>query len=129
MNETSDGWRDSSRPEAWAGEIRVNLVRMLAIVLFYGRHLIEWIMSPADAPIRGRYHLAVTVVIIAWAFEAMVLHTWLSRRRYEAWVKYFAVVWDAMLITVLCAIAGGPKSPLVVVYFALVATAPLRLSL
>jgi hypothetical protein len=122
-------WLATSRVEAWAGEIRVNLIRLVAIALFYARHLIEYSMATKDAPVRGRYHVAVTVIVLAWAFEAIVLHVMLSRRHYTEAVKYFAVIWDALMITGLCVAAGGPKSPLVVLYFALIATAPLRLDL
>ena len=129
MTDTLTLWHDSRRPESWAGEIRVNLVRLLAIALFYGRHLIEVMLSPRDSPLRGRYHLAVTMVVIVWVFEAVVLHLWLSRRFYAPWIKYAAVLWDAMMITSLCAIAGGVRTPLVLLYFGLIASAPLRLSL
>ena len=37
--------------------------------------------------------------------------------------------WDAVLITTLLVLAGGPQSPLVILYFLVVAAAPLRLSL
>ena len=124
-----ESWGPMGRVEAWAGEIRVNLVRMLAIVVFYARHLIEYAMAESEAPVRGRYHVAVTALVVAWALGAIMLHLWLSRRRYEPWVKYLAVAGDALMITGLCVIAGGPKTPLVVLYFALIATAPLRLSL
>ena len=33
------------------------------------------------------------------------------------------------MVTTLCAIAGGPRTPLVVLFFAVIASAPLRLSL
>src|SRR5438105_793373 len=109
----ADPWLDATRVESWAGEIRVNLIRMTAIVIFYARHLIELFLSPPDAPIRGRYHLAVTAIVIAWSLQAIVLHLRLSRRRYEPGVKYAAVLLDALMITGLCVVAGGPKTPLV----------------
>ena len=39
MTEEIDAWPQVAVPEAWAGELRVNVFRLLAIVLFYGRHL------------------------------------------------------------------------------------------
>jgi hypothetical protein len=117
MTDTLTLWHDSRRPESWAGEIRVNLVRLLAIALFYGRHLLEVMLSGRDSPLRGRYHLAVTMVVIVWVFEAVVLHLWLSRRFYAEWIKYAAVLWDAMMITTLCAVAGGGGGGVVFVFF------------
>lgn len=125
----SQDWDQSLRPEAWAGEIRVNLIRLAAIVLFYGRHLIEWFLSAPDAPIRGRYHLAVTGVVLLWTVLALLLHGWLSRRYFEPWMKYLAIAVDGLMITLLCILAGGPRTPLVLVYFGLIASSPLRLSI
>jgi hypothetical protein len=122
-------WNERTLPEAWAGELRVNLLRLLAIVLFYGRHLIELMTSEASSPIRGKYHLTVTALAIAWSFEAVVLHAWLLRRRYAPWIKYFSVLYDAIMISMLCIVAGGPRTPLVLLYFALLASVPLRLSI
>jgi hypothetical protein len=121
-------WEDARRVEAWAGEIRVNLVRMLAILIFYARHLIEYARAAPGAPVRGRYHLAVTVIVLAWAAVAIALHLLLSRRRHGPGVKYAAMLADAFLITGICVAAGG-RTPLWVLYFLLIATAPLRLSL
>jgi hypothetical protein len=86
-------------------------------------------LADKSAAIRGRYHLAVTVAVIAWSVEAIMLHGWLLRRRYDGWIKYAMVLSDAMMITLLCVIAGGPRTPLTLLYFGLIASAPLRLSL
>jgi hypothetical protein len=124
-----DTWHLARRIEAWAGEIRVNLIRIVAIAVFYARHLIELLMAPPGAPVRGVYHLRVTALIVAWAGAACVIHLLLSRRFYPPAMKFATALLDVLMITVLCAIAGGPKTPLVLLYFAAIASAPLRLSL
>jgi hypothetical protein len=126
---TPSAWDDASRVEAWAGEIRVNVVRVLAIVLFYGRHLIEVMLSPPDAPIRGAFHVRVTVLVITWATMAAIVHLLLMRRQYPPAMKFFTSLLDVLMVTVMCAIAGGPQTPLVLLFFAVIAAAPLRLSL
>ncbi len=126
---SSDAWELSRHVEAWAGEIRVNLIRIIAIVVFYLRHLIELFLSENDAPVRGIYHLRVTGLVIAWAGIAGVVHLLLSRRFYPPAMKFATSLLDALMITVLCAIAGGPQTPLVLLYFGVIAAAPLRLSL
>jgi hypothetical protein len=125
----TDTWELSRRIEAWAGEIRVNVIRILAIALFYGRHLIEMMLSPKDAPVRGMYHLRVTAVIVAWAGAAAMVHILLSRRHYPPMMKFATAALDVLMITLLCAIRGDPRSPLILLYFAAIAAAPLRLSL
>src|SRR5437764_10917915 len=126
---TPDFWELSRRVEAWAGEIRVNVIRIATIVLFYGRHLIEFMLAPRDSPLRGEYHVRVTAVILVWAALAGVLHVVLTRRKYPDELKYVASLMDVLMITTLCAIAGGPNTPLVLLFFAAIAAAPLRLSL
>src|SRR3954469_21152656 len=74
-------WLDARRPEAWAGELRVNLIRLIAIVLFYARHLVEFYLAAPGSSVRGNYHTRVTVIVIAWAAFAVALHLILSRRR------------------------------------------------
>jgi hypothetical protein len=122
-------WLDARRPESWAGELRVNLVRLAAIVLFYGRHLVEFYMASPGTPVRGVYHARVTVIVLAWAVAAVALHLLLSRRRLPAPLPFVAVFVDLLMVTLLCAVAGGPRTPLVLLYFLAVATSPLRLSL
>jgi hypothetical protein len=58
-----------------------------------------------------------------------VIHLILSRRVYPPAMKFATALLDVLMITVLCAIAGGPKTPLVLLYFAAIGSAPLRLSL
>jgi hypothetical protein len=122
-------WEDARRLEAWAGEVRVNLLRLIGIILFYGRHLIEWAMAPKDSAVRGTYHVTVTAIALAWGAAVVVLHLWLRQPKVPPWLKYTTTLWDAAMITALCAVAGGPGSPLVLLYFPLIATAPLRPSL
>jgi membrane-bound ClpP family serine protease len=60
---------------------------------------------------------------------AIIMHLRLSRRYYHDWTKYVAVAWDCAMVVALCAIAGGPKTSLVLLLFPIVASAALRLSL
>jgi hypothetical protein len=122
-------WADVQRVEGFAGETRMNLARLAAIAVFYVRHLVEVIAAAPSDPVRGAYHTRITWICLLWAGAGAVLYLWLRRRRVEPWLKYVVVVIDAVMITLICTLAGGPKSPLVLLYFPLVASAPLRLSL
>src|SRR5439155_24109688 len=48
---------------------------------------------------------------------------------YHDELKSVASLIVLLMVTRLCAIAGGPQTPLVLLYFAVIASAPLRLSL
>jgi hypothetical protein len=127
---TEDQWADARRIEAWAGEVRVNLIRLAAIVAFYGYHLINVFLIPGNAGLRGTYHATVTVLVMAWAATVMLLYFCLSRRYVPQWLKYAAALWDIFLITGLIGFTKDkPTSPLLSLYFVVIASSALRLSL
>jgi hypothetical protein len=127
---TDDAWADAQRLEAWAGEVRVNLIRIAALIAFYGHHLTNVYLIRNDPGLRGEFHLTVTIITAAWAVAAFLLYWFLTHRRVPPSLKFVATAWDLSLLTLLLALTqGGPKSSLLVLYFLIIAAAPLRLSL
>jgi hypothetical protein len=126
-----DRWADARRLEAWAGEVRVNLIRTLALIVFYAHHLLNvYYLNSEDQTLRGAFHNRVTIVVVAWSMAAFTLFVSLSRRWVPPVLKYVACGWDLLMVTTLVMISGdGPRSPLLFLFFVVVATAPLRLSL
>ena len=124
-----DRWEDARRIESWAGETRVNLIRLAAIIGFYGNHLVQVHLLKDDQAVTGSFHGAVTTVTMAWALEVLALHVCLSRRYVPEALKYVATTCDLVLVTALLVIAATPRSMLAVLYFLVIAAAPLRLSL
>lgn len=123
-------WADLQRIESWAGEIRVNFIRMASLIAFYGYHLVNvYVLAPEDPSIRGSYHAWVTSLVILWALSGMLLHFSLTRRWVPPALKYASTLWDIAMITLLLVISDGPTSELRILYFLLVASAALRLSL
>ena len=124
-------WHDARRLEAWAGETRVNLIRAAALVGFYAYHLLNVYLLTDDPSLKGAYNLKVTSAVLAWALAVAALYLCLSRRWVPPALKYVATFWDLTLITVLLLAdkKAGPHSPLIVLYFLVVAASPLRLSL
>jgi hypothetical protein len=122
-------WEAARRIESWAGEIRVNRLRLAAIIIFYVRHLIDVYINPLNRQFTGRYHLLVTVIVLAWTAEVLWLHWALSQRRMGEKLKYIAVIWDLAMVTMLGIVAKTPQTPLMLLYFIVIASAPLRLSL
>jgi len=131
MLEDATKWDDARRLEAFAGEARVNRIRVAAIVVFYARHMVDVYVQRGNAAVQG-YHTKVTLIVLAWALFSAYLHWMLVRRRVDPALKYVAVVWDLVMVTLLAmagGINGGAKSPLVLLYFVIVASASLRLDL
>src|SRR5438094_7651113 len=125
-----DRWADARRIEAWAGEVRANLIRLAAIVVSYGYHLINVFLVPGNEALRGAYHATVTTLVMAWAAAVMLLYFCLSRRYVPPGLKYAATIWDLFLITGLIAFTRDkPTSPLLTLYFVVIAASALRLSL
>jgi hypothetical protein len=128
MADTS--WDDARRVEAWAGEVRVNLIRAIAVAVFYANHLVNVYFFTDDPNAGGPFHAAVTAVVLAWTTGILVLHVCLTRRYVPPSLKYVATAWDLVLLTTLIMLSpDGPRSPLIFLYFVVIAAAPLRLSL
>src|SRR5271168_5212660 len=109
-------WTDAQRIESWAGEVRVNLIRLLALIGFYGHHLINFYLLRDDPTIDTAYHLAVTALVLAWSSGVLALHLCLSRRWAPSGLKYAATSWDMVLITALLLIGKDARTTLPVLY-------------
>jgi hypothetical protein len=116
--------------ERWAGEVRVNLVRLTALVAFYAYHLFD-VYQNRDAPAyTPEYRAAVAATVFAWAGVVVLDHALLRSGRMPVALPVFTTLADAALVTALVTASGGPKStPLVLLYLLVVAAAPPRLSL
>lgn len=121
-------WQDTQRVESWAGEMRVNLIRIAALLVFYCHHLAN-VYVFNDSKHGGAYHDAVTLLVLAWSAAALVLYLCLSQRWLPGWLKFAAVGWDILLATTLLMLGSDPANMLAVLYFVVIFTAPLRLSL
>ncbi|MFO0808058.1 MAG: hypothetical protein U0746_05505 [Gemmataceae bacterium] len=117
------------RTEVWAGEARVNLIRLIALAAYYAQHLVATYAHRADPAWTPQYHAAVTAVVLTWAAGIGGLHIALTRRWLPSWLPFASALGDVALVTALLMASGGVRSPLVVLYWLVVASTPLRLSL
>lgn len=121
-------WSASQRLEGLAGEVRVNLIRLVAVVAFYGHHLVNVFLIRDDPSLKGAYHAVVTCLVLAWALAVLIIHYCLMRRWIPPALKYVVTAWDILLITTLLIVGGDGRSGLAVLYFLVIVAAPLRLS-
>jgi hypothetical protein len=121
-------WEDARRVEGWAGEVRVNLIRLAALLVFYGYHLVNVYFHEEEGA-GGSYHAAVTALVLAWAAEVAALHLALARRWVPPGLKYAATAADLVLVTLVLLAGGDPRTTLAALYFLVIAAAALRLSL
>lgn len=131
----------ATRWAQYAAEVRVNLCRVAGIAIFFSVHAIHyfaasrpdsWVsalgMGSGQAPDR-RTHLAICCLALVWLVMAVVIHICLRGRYFPRWWMYATVALDVALLTTLLAITQGPASPLVAVYFLIVAMTGPRLDL
>ena len=67
-------WDAAQRLEGLAGEVRVNLIRLVALVAFYGHHLVNVFLIGDNPSLKGDYHTVVTSLVLAWALAVLVIH-------------------------------------------------------
>jgi hypothetical protein len=122
-------WEDARRLESWAGEMRVNMLRTLAVLVFYIYHLVNFYLL-RDTSITDAYHVQVTAIFFLWGVLCFALYHTLINRYVPGWLAYAVVGLDLALVTALCMLnPEGPRSALMMLYFVVIATAPLRLCL
>jgi hypothetical protein len=126
---TQEQWEDIQRIESFAGEVRGNLIRLAALLVFYGHHLLNVYLFRDDPGLTEAYHTSVTALVVTWALAVVVVHVCLARRWMPPALKYVVTVWDLLLITLLLMLGGDPHSTLAVLYFLVIVGAALRLSL
>ena len=61
----------SIQTEAWAGEVRVNMIRLVALTAFYSYHLLHVFAISDDPTLPGSFHQTVSLVVFTWATGAV----------------------------------------------------------
>jgi hypothetical protein len=115
--------------EVLAGEMRVNLIRLAALLVFYGHHLLNVLVFRDPQALAGRYHTAVTAVALAWSLTVLAIHLRLTFRRVPAWLSLAALAADTVFVTLLLCLSRDLRTTLAGLYFLVVASAGVRLSL
>src|SRR3954469_609977 len=139
--EADRSWFIAQRWQAYEAELRANLLRIVAIGVFYLVHLWSYFGSQDWLPNYGflqiaesgdiskRFHLLVTLVAVAWAMLALGILLALQNRIFPLWLPYFSTGCDIVLLTSIVCLGGMARSPLVVGYFLILILATLRLSM
>lgn len=126
-------WFIVSRWQEYEGEARANLLRIICVGAFYIVELINHgvRLGPLELPqvVDDRFHASMTGLAVAWTMVGLVTLVCLRTHVFPAALKYATTGCDLVLLTAVLMIADGPRSPLVIGYFLIVALAALRLSL
>ncbi len=129
-------WYIVGRWREYQGEARSNLLRIIAVAAFYCVELANYrgfrlgfFEMPRLETVDRPFHLAVTALAVAWTMTALAVHLCLAGRVFPASLKFLSTGADIVLLTCILCVSNGPRSPLVVGYFLIVALAALRFSL
>ena len=129
-------WYIVGRWQEYQGEGRSNLLRIVGIAAFYSVELANYrglrlgvFEMPRIETVDRPFHLAVTALAVAWTMTALAVQICLRRQVFPASLKFLSTGADIVLLTCVLCVSNGPRSPLVVAYFLIVALAALRFSL
>jgi hypothetical protein len=134
-------WFILQRWQAYYAEGRANLLRIVAIGLFYFVHLLSYWSAQGKLPAWGflqladkgaineQFHIIITMLAAAWAMLALGLLICLQQRIFPRWLPYLSTACDIIMLTAVLCVSIGAKSPLVAGYFLILTLAALRLHL
>ena len=126
-------WFIVGRWQEYEGEARANLLRIIGIAAFYVVELANYhevnLGFIKMEGVEKQFHQSVTALAVAWTLMALVILYCLSHRIFPAVLKYVSTGCDIVFLTAILMIADGPRSPLVVGYFLVIALAALRFNL
>lgn len=127
-------WFIVQRWTQFGAEARANLLRILGVACFYTVELLAHYGilnggATASGPADKSFHLAMTALAAAWIATAMLVLLLLRERIFPKSLPFFSTAIDLVLLTALVMLADGPRSPLVVIYFLVVALTATRFDL
>jgi hypothetical protein len=125
-------WYIVGRWQEYDGELRANLIRTISIAAFYaveilGYYGVDLAWLHIEPEFSRQFHLAVSALAAAWMIMAFGTFYCLRMEVFPESLKYATTAIDLILLTAMIAAASGPRSPLVMGYFVILAVAALRL--
>lgn len=129
-------WLLVGRVQEFEGERRANFLRIVGVAGFYAIELMNrygldlgFIEVQPLADVDAGFHKAVTSLAVLWVALALAVELCLRNRIFPPALVFLSTAGDLFLLTAILCIADGPRSPLVVGYFLVLAASGLRLNL
>ena len=126
---SDDRWLVVSRWLEYEGELRVALLRIVLVAAFYAAQLLHFAVFSERTEAQQVFHRQVTFVAAGWLFVSLAVLVALTRHWLPSWLKFVTVGVDLALLTLLAALGAGASSPLVYVFWVVIALAGLRCNL
>ncbi|HNW43891.1 MAG TPA: adenylate/guanylate cyclase domain-containing protein [Elusimicrobiales bacterium] len=112
--------------EEKAGEQKINIIRVVAIAVFFIDELVNYYWLGA---VEARIHIRTVWTLAAW--EALALFAWSHvnlRGHYGRWMKYAFTGVDAIFLTFIIIALEANSGPLISLFYLLIAQSALRYS-
>lgn len=132
-------WDIACRWRQYEAEIRVNVVRVVAIGLFYLVHLAhyysakgfgqEFLQLNDGVTLSSQRHIAITTVVVAWMMYGLVVHMLLQDKVFPKRLPVLSICMDNLLLTSVLLLSNGAGSPILAGYFLIIIMSGLRLNL
>ena len=132
-NEENFQWFVVERWQAFRGEARANLLRLIFISVFYVIELINFYglnlrFLQMPQVVDRDFHILVTEIAVTWCLVGAGIHVCLQRKVFPSALKYISAGCDLFFLTLVLLVADGVTSPLVVTYFLVLGLSALRFS-
>jgi len=127
-------WFIIGRWQEYEGEGRANVLRIVGIAAFYVVELVNYYglrLGFFEMPkvVDQSYHQAVTALAVAWTMVALGVLLCLRQQVFPAVLKFISTGCDVVFLTCILTVSDGPRSPLLVGYFLLIALSAIRFNL
>jgi hypothetical protein len=124
-----DRWLIVGRRLEYEGELRAAFLRAVLVAAFYAAQLLHFSVFAQRTEAEQMFHRQSTYLAAGWLFVSLAVLVALTRHWLPSWLKYVTVGVDLSLLTLIAAIGSGPDSPIVVVFWVVIALAALRCNL
>ncbi len=128
-SEQLDAWTVAQRWFEYEGEIRVAVMRVTLVAGLYGLQLLNHYVFSSHSAEELSFHQHASLLASVGLFLSLIVLVALIRRFFPLQLKFATCLADISLLTLTASLASGPASPLVGIYFLLIATAAMRCSI
>lgn len=126
-----DRWHIAKRRQEFRGESFANVIRVAGVLAFYVIEIINHHGSKLlgmPAVVGKDLHALVTALVGCWVGAALLTVVTMRLRYFPIWLKYLTTSVDLALMTAVLAVLDGPRSPMLVGFFLILAVSATRFS-
>lgn len=112
------------RKETWRADSKANRLRWAALAIFTINEMVNYhLLHVVD----HRFHLGSLLIAFIWLMATIVFHLALKEHALPRLIPYLIAGVDVFLLTWLLFLADGPQSPLVSIYYLIIALSGMRI--